>query len=127
MKTAKLVTGILSIVFTIMILFQSCAAGLSNALGDTGESSGTAGFLVAILMIAGSIIMIATRKTEKKGPSIACIVIFAFAAMIGYALAGSFGDLKFWSTWCLIMAVLNFIPLLSKKKNTNQSDNTDQA
>ena len=127
MKTAKLVTGILSIVFTIMILFQSCAAGLSNALGDTGESSGTTGFLVAILMIAGGIIMIATRKTEKKGPSIACIIIFAFAALIGYALAGSFSDLKVWSTWCLIMAALNFIPLLSKKKDTNQGDNTGRA
>jgi len=122
MKTAKLIAGILSIVFTAMILFQSCAAGLSNALGDTGEASGTAGFLVALLMIAGGIIMIATRSSAKRGASVACIIVFLLAAILGYALAGSFFDLKIWSTWCLIMAVLNFISLFRKKANPdNQS------
>ena len=117
MKTAKLIAGILCIVFTIMILFQSCAAGISNVLEDSGESSGMAGFFVALLMISGGIIMIATRNSEKKGGSIACVVIFLLAAIVGYALAGSFSDLKIWATWCLIMAVLNFIPVVVKKRN----------
>lgn len=120
MKTAKLVTGILSIAFTAMILFQSCAAGLSNAIGNTGESSGMAGFFVAILMIAGGIIMIVTRKSPKNGGSIACIVIFLLAALLGFALAGSFSDLKVWASWCLIMVVLNFIALFLGKKNRSQ-------
>lgn len=44
MKTAKLVTGILCIVFTFFVLFQSCAAGIVDAIGNTGGNSGMAGF-----------------------------------------------------------------------------------
>ena len=39
MKTAKLVTGILSIVLCVFVTFQSCAAGLVNALEDNGEEA----------------------------------------------------------------------------------------
>ena len=38
MKTAKLVTGILCMVFKFLVLFQSCAAGISNTLGETRDS-----------------------------------------------------------------------------------------
>ena len=37
MKTWKLVSGILSIVLFVLVTFQSCAAGLSNALQENGE------------------------------------------------------------------------------------------
>ena len=43
MKTWKLVSGILSIVLFFMVAFQSCAAGISNSLSETGEVSGSAG------------------------------------------------------------------------------------
>lgn len=39
MKTSKLVVGIISIVLSILVAFQSCAAGLSNALESNGEVS----------------------------------------------------------------------------------------
>ena len=47
MKTAKLVIGIVSIVLFVFIAFQSCAAGMSNALEANGEMSGTAGLLLS--------------------------------------------------------------------------------
>lgn len=37
MKVAKLVSGILSIVLALLVMFQSCAAGISNALEENGE------------------------------------------------------------------------------------------
>mgnify|MGYP000052189692 CR=1 FL=1 len=37
MKIWKLVSGILSIVLVLFVLFQSCAAGLGNALEANGE------------------------------------------------------------------------------------------
>ena len=43
MKTWKLVSGILSIVLFIMVAFQSCAVGIGNTLGETGEVGGSAG------------------------------------------------------------------------------------
>ena len=48
MKIWKLVSGILSIVLVLFVLFQSCAAGLGNALEANGEVGGSAGVLLAI-------------------------------------------------------------------------------
>lgn len=124
MKTAKLVTGILCMVFTLLVLFQSCAAGISNTLGETGESSGFAGLLLALLMLAGGIVVVATRKAPGKGGSIAAIILFFLAAIIGFPNAGSFSDLKIWSAWCLILGILNLISLFVKEKGSNGTDHS---
>lgn len=100
-----------------MVLFQSCAAGVANVLGDKNEYSGLVGFLVSILMISGSIVMIATRKEKKQGGSIATIIIFLIAAMIGFPNAGSFSDLKIWSIFCIIIAFMNVFAMFIMQKN----------
>ena len=102
MKVWKLVSGILSIILFVFVSFQSCAAGVSNALEANGEASGSAGIIVAILMLAGGIVSIATRKSLGKGGNIALIVLFGLAAIIGFAGYGSFSDLAIWAGWCLI-------------------------
>lgn len=53
MKTWKLVSGIISIVLFAFVIFQSCAAGISNSLAENGESGGSAGLIVAIILLAG--------------------------------------------------------------------------
>lgn len=118
MKTWKLVSGILSIVLSMFVLFQSCAAGLGNALEDNGEVGGSAGVLVAVLLLAGGIVSIATRKGGKGG-SIALLVMFGLAALAGFMMAGSYADLYIWSGWCLICALFGLIALIrSGKKDT---------
>ena len=62
MKTWKLVSGIISIVLFAFVMFQSCAAGISNSLAENGESGGSAGLIVAIILLAGGIVSIATRN-----------------------------------------------------------------
>lgn len=79
MKVWKLVSGILSIILFVFVSFQSCAAGVSNALEANGEASGSAGIIVAILMLAGGIVSIATRRSLGKGGNIALIVLFGLA------------------------------------------------
>lgn len=116
MKTWKLVSGILSIVLFIFVAFQSCAAGISNALSENGESSGSGGIVVAVLMLSGGIVSIATRKSEGKGGNIALIVLFGIAALVGFMLAGSFTDLNIWAAWCLVNAVLAIIAMLKGSK-----------
>jgi hypothetical protein len=125
MKTAKLVTGILCMVFTIFVLFQSCAAGMVNTLESNGESSGMAGFLVALLMLAGGIIQVATRKSEKKGGSIGALIVFGLAAIVGFSMAGSYADLNVWSGWCLILGVLNLVCILTGGKKQTKESNTE--
>lgn len=116
MKTWKLVSGILSMVLFILVAFQSCAAGLGNALAENGESSGSGGIIVAILMLSGGIVSVATRKSEGKGGNIALIVLFGLAALVGFSLAGSFTDLNIWAGWCLINAVLAVIAMIKGNK-----------
>lgn len=116
MKVWKLVSGILSIVLFFLVMFQSCAAGLANTLSENGESGGSAGVVVSIMLLAGGIVSIATRK----GGNIALIVIYGIAALTGFALAGSFADLTIWAGWCLICAVMAVVSLIkgNKEKET---------
>ncbi len=122
MKMWRLIAGILSIVLSLIVLLQSCAAGVSNALSENGEVSGSAGFLVAIAMIAGGIVSIVVRKSAGKGGSIALIVIFGLAALIGFANYGSYSDLVIWSGWCLINAGLAVVALITSKKKNDDPD-----
>lgn len=129
MKTWKLVSGILSIVLSIFVMFQSSAAGLLNALDGSKETSGTAGLFVAFLMIAGGIVSIAVRKKISNGGNIALIVIFGLAALIGFvSAAGKFKDLYFWASWCLLLAVLAIICIIKNRNNTsNDMVNEDSS
>ena len=120
MKVWKLVSGILSIILFVVVSFQSCAAGVANALEANGESSGTAGIMVAIFMLAGGIVSIATRKSQGKGGNIALIILFGLAALIGFANYGSYSDLAIWSGWCLINAVLAVEAMITIKKASNE-------
>ena len=114
MKTGKLVSGILSIVF---LLFKSALAGVTNTMPANGEAGRSAELFVAILLLAGGIVSICVRKSVKKGGNIALVVLFGLATLFGCTGAGSYGDLYVWSFWCLINAVLAVIALVKMKKS----------
>lgn len=122
MKTWKLISGILSIVLAAFVLFQSMAVGLGNSLSENGETSGSAGFLVAILLIAAGITAIVVRKSVKKGAHIALVIMYGLAAITGFTMAGSYEDLKIWAAWCLICAILAVVAIF-KSKNVVEKDN----
>lgn len=116
MKIWKLVSGILSIVLFVFVTLQSCAAGLANAMENNGESSGSYGFIVAVLMLVGGIVSISTRNVKSNGGNIALIVLFGLAAFIGFTGYGSYADLAVWAGWCLINAALALIAIFTRKK-----------
>ena len=116
MKIWKLVSGILNIVLCAFVMFQSCAAGISNALEENDEVSGSAGAIVAIMLLVGGIVSIVTRNSEKKGGNIAMIILYGLGALMGATMAGSYSDLKIWAGWCLICAVVAILGLFIKKK-----------
>ena len=119
MKTWKLVSGILSIILFVFVSFQSCAAGISNTLEANGEAGGSAGIIVAILLLAGGIVSIATRNGGRGG-NIAIIVLYGIGALLGFALAGSYTDLNVWAGWCLICTVIAIVALVRKPKDSNK-------
>lgn len=114
-KTWKLVSGILSIVLCLFVMLQSCAAGLSNTLEENGEVGGSAGVVVSLMLLAGGIVSVATRKGGKGG-NIALIVLFGIGALCGFTMAGSYGDLYIWAAWCLICVIFAIIALIKSKK-----------
>lgn len=116
MKIWKLVSGILSIILFVVVSIQSCAAGIGNAISESGEISGSAGIILSVLMLSGGIVSIAIRNTKGKGGDIALIVIFGLAFLLGFPNAGSFPDLKIWAVWCLINAILALISMIKNKK-----------
>jgi hypothetical protein len=126
MKTWKLVAGILSIILFVVVTFQSCAAGVVNALEANGGSSGSVGVVVAILMLAGGIVSVATRRSVGKGGNITLIVLFGLAALFGFTGYGNYGDLVIWAAWCLINAVLAVVSLIKNNKAA-KTTHTDEA
>lgn len=116
MKTWKLVSGIISIVLSVFVVFQSMIAGLANALEESGQVSGSAGLVVSICMLCGGIVSIVSRKNNSKGTNIALIILFGLATLTGFVLAGNYSD-RIWSAWCLINAVLAIISLRKGIRN----------
>ena len=99
-----------------IVVFQSCAAGVSNALEANDEMSGSIGIFVAIFMLAGGIVSIAVRNSEKNGGNIALVILFGLAAIIGFAGHGSYSDLVIWASWCLINVILAVLAMFVGKK-----------
>ena len=121
MKTAKLVIGIISIVLFLFITFQSCAAGLGNAIEGNNESSGSAGFFVAICMLVAGIVGICTRKGFGGGIASGCF--YAVGGLIGITNYGSYSDLMIWSILSFIFALVYIGgSILTKKKSVVPSN-----
>ena len=120
MRILKLVLGILSLCFGAFVLFQSCAVSFLGAFVDPGDGSGFAGILISFFMIAGGIVMIASRNSGKRGGSIAAIVVYLMAVLFGAAFAEKFGDLGVYSWMCAVLAVINIIDLFVVRKKKSE-------
>lgn len=117
MKTTKLVLGIISIILFVIVSFQSCAAGIGNALSESGEVSGTAGFMLAICMLVAGIVGIATRRKGKGGAFVAG-GFYLIGALIAVANIGSYSDLGIWAFISGAFGIVYILgTILSKKKD----------
>lgn len=119
----KLVLGILSIILSVIVFFQSIIAMLGDALEDVGGVGGFTGILVSIAMLVAGIITLAGRR--NKGVHITAIVFWVGAGLLGLLLAGNYGDLYIWSTICIIFGILSYLFIVRKiKKEQPRTDLT---
>lgn len=124
MRSLKLILGIISFVLSAIVLFQSCAAGIGNALENNGEVGGSAGVILAICCIVAGIIAIATRNSNGAGSFVAGGFYFA-GGILGAACAGSYGDLVIWGVLCMIFGavfVLGTVICRKKEQNTKKGE-----
>ncbi|MBR2807341.1 MAG: hypothetical protein IKE18_11270 [Oscillospiraceae bacterium] len=114
--TLKLILGILSIIVSIFVLFQSCVAGLGNALEANGESGGFFGALVAFNLLASGVIAIAARRSEKKTAMIIAAALLWLSYFFGKIFSGSFGDLVIWGFLSYAIGVVYLFSVMTNKK-----------
>lgn len=118
MKTSKLVAGILMIVLSVFIIFQSMVAGLGNALAENNQSGGSAGVIIAIAYLVAGIVYLATRKAKGLGGDIANLIILVIAGITGITNAGSYSDLNVWGWLAIIVGIGFFLwHFLVNRKN----------
>ncbi|MGM9615682.1 MAG: zinc-ribbon domain-containing protein [Oscillospiraceae bacterium] len=123
MVTWKLVSGIISIAFSMVLLFQSCALGVASVFAENTEYSASTGILVAIMMLVIGIVSIATRK--NRGGNIALIVLSLLTVFVGFSGAGNFTDLIIWCWWIILIGTLAIVCLI-RWKNPASKINTDE-
>lgn len=113
--TGKLIIGIASIVLFLIVTLQSCAAGLSNALTSSGESSGSFGFISAILFLLAGIVGICVRKKGLGAHITVCVFYYLifFMAAVG---AGTYSDLKVWGVIAFIFGAVFLFSAINTKK-----------
>jgi hypothetical protein len=123
MKTWRFVSGILSIIFSVLVLLQGCTVGCLQAMAESENISGAAGILVALLMLTGGIESIISHEIPSSGNGTALLIIFGIASLIGFTNANTYKDLYIWSTWCVVCAVLALISIcLASKTVTSRPD-----
>ena len=115
--TAKLILGIISMVLFVLVAFQSCAAGLGNALSNNGEASGSFGFLVALNLLITGIIAVAARKSVKKLPWIIAAVLLWLNYFYAKIFGGSYSDLVVWGFFPLLLGSFIFFQQFAVKKD----------
>lgn len=114
---ARTVLGILSIILFVMVMFQSCAAGLGNALADNGEVGGSAGFMCAVNLLVAGIIALVARKTVKKAPMIVAAVLMWLNLFYAKVMAGSYSDLVIWGFLSFAFGLVYLFSVLHTKKH----------
>ena len=107
-SNGRLAIGIISIVLFIIVTFQSCAAGLGNALSENGSTSGTNGVILAFCMLIGGIVGICTRNSKGRSGAIISTVIYVIGAIAGFAGTSTFADLMIWGMVSLFFGVFFF-------------------
>ena len=127
MKTARLCISILSMVLFFVIAFQSCAAGIGEALsGDEGNGSGS-GMFVAFLMLIAGIVGICTRKSVIG--SYVTAGFYAVAGIVGVSSIGSiFADLVIWGILSFIFAGIFVLSgILTQKASKKEASETTES
>lgn len=118
-STGRLTIGIVSIVLFVLISFQSCAAGLGNALMENGASSGSQGMITALSYLIAGIVGIVTRNSVSKGGVIATAIIYWIGALFTIGSGATYSDLPIWG---ILAVIFGLVFMFAAIKTTGEID-----
>ncbi len=114
MKNIKLWAGILGIVAAVYILLISCYEAAWNMLTTSGHVNGIVGIIIAILLMAGSIVRISMRSVDDDSGSIISLVLFSVGAAIAFAVSPIYRYMQGWAIVCLVMGIISVLMIMWK-------------
>ena len=114
MKTWKLVSGILSIMFSIMMLYDIDYLRRIYALTDQDSTSLAFGFLASLVLLACGIVSISVKNSKDNGGNVALIIMFGICILIGRSMS-VFTDTFLWMTWCAVCAGIALASCIDNK------------
>lgn len=119
MKTTRLILGIITIVLFVIILFQSCAAGMVNTVGKSSDAGGSAGIFVAFLSLIAGIIAVAARSSA--GGSMTAGAFYMITAITGISNSNVYKDLSVWGGLYFIFSLFFIISGIKQRKNKKKA------
>jgi Ni,Fe-hydrogenase I cytochrome b subunit len=116
-SSGRLVIGIISIILFLLIAFQSCAAGVGNALADKGETTGSLGLFLAFMMLIAGIIAICTKNVRSRIGTMVPAIFYWLGALVGVGNVGTYKDLAIWAGISFIFGLVFVVAgILTKKR-----------
>ncbi len=116
-SSGRLIIGILSMVLPIGITFQSCFAGLGNALANNHATSGTQGVLLSAFMFIGGLIASVTRNSGSRIVTILPALFYWFGALMTLESGATYGDLPIWGGFSFVFGLVYIVAGIKTKKN----------
>ena len=127
MKTTKLVAGIMEIVLSAFIVFQSMATGFVNAVEENGSASGSMGIFVALAYLITGIVYLSSKKSKKLAADSINMVILVLVGVIALMDTGIYADLLIWAWLGIIIGAGFFIwHLVVNKKSAKAVSTVDE-
>lgn len=116
MSICRLVVGIISIVLSVLISFQSIVIGIYSAAVANGDTGGARGLFLGLAFLIAGIVGIATRNIDNKNPAVFCEVTYLVGFLLGRDGSEIFSDLKIWSYLSMVFFVIYIIAIVKIEK-----------
>lgn len=117
-SAGRLTIGIISIILFVLVTFQSCAAGISNALQENEAVSGTMGVMLAFCLLIAGIVGICTRNSMSKIGPVVTTIFYWIGSVFTVGSGETYGDLPIWGTISFAFGVVFLISAFKTKKET---------
>lgn len=107
-QTARFVISILTLVLSLLILLQSCAVGVANAIDESSDLGGTVGLVLCICWWVAAILNLS--KNKEIGAVKTSMWFYIVGGCLALFMGGSiFEDLMIYGIASLGFAVLCYI------------------
>lgn len=106
MENTKTFIGFSSLLLTIVVFLQSCAASTAKIAESDQAKSGSVGMLVAIIILVAGIEALNSRNS--KGKTIFSAILYTIAGILALTARSVYGYLVLWGIVSLVFAFVFF-------------------